>query len=211
MVSHDVSHTRRKPTHFAIQTAKSDCLVFRHLRSTHLQSTGLSNSENFCDELLTGLSSRVYFSRVDASRRQSRTGNSPCSSQVKATRAYRCKNQPFCVVHRLENCPQIHSQLLRCVAKRRFRDPHGLVSLSPHAAHSRRTKEVKAMTSLLRISDVEKRLCVSRSTVNRLIRKQKIECVYIGSSPRIVDESIERFIEELRGHEVVEPTQGDDR
>lgn len=211
MVSHDVSHTRRKQTHAAVQTSKSDCFVFRHFQSTHLQSTGLSNSENFCDELLTGLSSRVYFSLVDAPRRQSRPGGSSYSAQVKATRAYRRNNQHFCVAYGLENCPQIHSQLLRCVSKHRFRDPRGLVSLSPHAAHSRRTREVKTMTSLLRISDVEKRLCVSRSTVNRLIRKRKLECVYIGSSPRIVEESIEQFIEELRGHQVVGPNAGDDR
>jgi excisionase family DNA binding protein len=54
------------------------------------------------------------------------------------------------------------------------------------------------MTVLLRISDVEERLCVSRSTVNRLIRDQKLECVHLGRSPRIPDDSVEKFIRELR-------------
>jgi excisionase family DNA binding protein len=54
------------------------------------------------------------------------------------------------------------------------------------------------MTSLLRISDVQDRLRVSRSTVNRLIRDHKLECVHLGSSPRIPDDSVERLIRELR-------------
>jgi excisionase family DNA binding protein len=54
------------------------------------------------------------------------------------------------------------------------------------------------MTSLLSISDVQDRLCVSRSTVNRLIRDQKLECVHLGRSPRIPDDSVEKLIRELR-------------
>lgn len=72
------------------------------------------------------------------------------------------------------------------------------VTLALTAAPCRGLGEVKAMTSLLRISDVQTRLAASRSTVYRLIRDRKLECVYLGTSPRITDESIERFIDELR-------------
>jgi excisionase family DNA binding protein len=61
---------------------------------------------------------------------------------------------------------------------------------------------VKAMTTLLRISDVEKRLCVSRSTVNRLIRDRKLECVYVGRSPRIPDDAVEQFIRSIRDNAI---------
>lgn len=72
------------------------------------------------------------------------------------------------------------------------------VTLALTAAPCRGPGEVKAMTSLLRISDAQDRLAASRSTVYRLIRDRKLECVYLGTSPRITDESIERFIDELR-------------
>lgn len=72
-------------------------------------------------------------------------------------------------------------------------------TLSLTTAASRGIWEVRAMTSLLRISDAQERLAASRSTVYRLIRDQKLECVYMGSSPRIPDDSLERFIGELRG------------
>lgn len=72
------------------------------------------------------------------------------------------------------------------------------VTLALTATPCRGPGEVKAMTSLLRISDVQTRLAASRSTVYRLIRDRKLECVYLGTSPRITDESIERFIDELR-------------
>lgn len=72
------------------------------------------------------------------------------------------------------------------------------VTLALTAAPCRGPGEVKAMTSLLRISDAQTRLAASRSTVYRLIRDRKLECVYLGTSPRITDESIERFIDELR-------------
>jgi len=62
--------------------------------------------------------------------------------------------------------------------------------------------EVRAMTTLLRISDAQDRLAASRSTVYRLIRNQKLECVYLGSSPRIPEDSLERLIGELRGQHV---------
>jgi excisionase family DNA binding protein len=55
------------------------------------------------------------------------------------------------------------------------------------------------MTTLLRISDAQERLAVSRSTVYRLIRDRKLECLYLGGSPRIPDDSLERLIGELRG------------
>ncbi len=71
-------------------------------------------------------------------------------------------------------------------------------TLALTAAPCRGLGEVKAMTSLLRISDAQTRLAASRSTVYRLIRDRKLECVYLGTSPRITDESIERFIDELR-------------
>jgi excisionase family DNA binding protein len=73
------------------------------------------------------------------------------------------------------------------------------VTLALTAAPCRGPGEVKAMTSLLRISDVQTRLAASRSTVYRLIRDLKLECVYLGSSPRIPEDSLERLIGELRG------------
>ncbi len=75
-------------------------------------------------------------------------------------------------------------------------------TLSLTTATSRGIWEVRAMTSLLRISDAQERLAASRSTVYRLIRNQKLECVYLGSSPRIPDDSLERLIGELRGQHV---------
>jgi excisionase family DNA binding protein len=71
-------------------------------------------------------------------------------------------------------------------------------TLSLTTAASSGIWEVRAMTTLLRISDAQERLAASRSTVYRLIRDQKLECVYLGTSPRITDESIERLIDELR-------------
>jgi excisionase family DNA binding protein len=55
-----------------------------------------------------------------------------------------------------------------------------------------------SMTALLRISDVEQRLAMGRSSVYRLIEAGVIERVYVGSSPRIVDESVELYIQKLR-------------
>jgi excisionase family DNA binding protein len=97
-----------------------------------------------------------------------------------------------------KNCGQIGIYLLRCVSHKPLKHPTGCVSLSPNAAYRRRTQEVKAMTTLLSISGVQDRLCVSRSTVNRLIRDRQLECVYIGRSPRIPDDAVERLINKLR-------------
>lgn len=54
------------------------------------------------------------------------------------------------------------------------------------------------MTALLRIRDVEARLAVPRSTVYKLIDGGELERVYIASSPRIVDDSVEAYIARLR-------------
>lgn len=97
-----------------------------------------------------------------------------------------------------EHCGQIGTHLLRCVSHQQLKHLTGCVSLSPNAAHRLRTQEVKAMKTLLSISGVQDRLRVSRSTVNRLIRDRKLECVYIGRSPRIPADVVERFISKLR-------------
>lgn len=164
-----------------------------------LQSkNSLSNSDQFCAKLLTGKRHRGYEALLDSlidcasmptlwvvtkdmgSERGGRfTAQSPSQKAE-------------------ENCGQISTNLLRCVSHKRRKHPSGCVSLSPNAAYRRRTQEVKAMTTLLRISDAQDRLRVSRSTVNRLIRDQKLECIHLGSSPRIPDDSVEKLISELR-------------
>ena len=59
-------------------------------------------------------------------------------------------------------------------------------------------KVVAVMTTLLRIKDVQNLLAAGRSTVYELIDRGELERVYIGSSPRIVDTSVESYINRLR-------------
>lgn len=59
-------------------------------------------------------------------------------------------------------------------------------------------RDVMTMTALLRIKDVQSRLSVPRSTVYELIDKGELERVYIASAPRIVDDSVEAYIDRLR-------------
>jgi excisionase family DNA binding protein len=96
--------------------------------------------------------------------------------------------------HRYQLCTLI---LLGVFVRKLASDLPATLSLT--TAASREIWEVRAMTSLLRISDAQERLAASRSTVYRLIRDRKLECVYLGSSPRIPDDSLERLIDDLRG------------
>jgi excisionase family DNA binding protein len=50
----------------------------------------------------------------------------------------------------------------------------------------------------MRISDVQSALATSRSTVYRLLEAGELERVYLGSVTRIVDESVQGYIQRLR-------------
>jgi excisionase family DNA binding protein len=54
--------------------------------------------------------------------------------------------------------------------------------------------ENTTMCSLRKISEAQKQLSVSRSSVYRLIRERRLEVVYILSSPRIPEDSIDSYI-----------------
>ena len=158
----------------------------------------LSNSDQSCTKLLTGKRLRGYEALVYSTvfcvsmttlwvvnNGKGRDSSDSFTAQILAKNAG-------------ENCGQIRPQLLRCVSQLRPAQPLVMchyLQTRPIAAGHRRWK---AMTALLRISDVQNRLCVSRSTVNRLIRDRKLECVYIGRSPRIPDDAVERLINKLR-------------
>lgn len=160
----------------------------------------LSNSDQFCAKLLTGTRPPGYEALIDSL--------SFCVSMPTLWVVNNDKGRDrgdsftaqFLAKNAGENCGQIRPQLLRCVSQ--LRPTHPLVmchylQTRPIAAGHRRWK---AMTVLLRISDVQDRLCVSRSTVNRLIRDQKLECVHLGRSRRIPDDSVEKLIHELRAN-----------
>lgn len=74
----------------------------------------------------------------------------------------------------------------------------GCVSAFSREAFWRFRRDVMTMTALLRIKDVQSRLSVPRSTVYELIDKGELERVYIASAPRIVDDSVEAYIDRLR-------------
>ena len=158
----------------------------------------LSNSDQFCAKLLTGKRHRGYEALVDSTVFCASMPTLWVVTKHKDDERGDTFTAQFLPQNNGENCGEISTYLLRCVSHRRLKHPPVCVSLSPNAAHSRRTQEVKAMTTLLSISGVQDRLCVSRSTVNRLIRDRKLECVYIGRSPRIPDDAVERLISKLR-------------
>jgi len=87
----------------------------------------------------------------------------------------------------------------------------GPIVVSPRRAHDcailksaphRVRKELKVVTALLRIPDVQKLLQASRSTVYRLVDCGELERVHLGSSARIIDDSVYAFIEKLRNESV---------
>ena len=61
----------------------------------------------------------------------------------------------------------------------------------------------------MRISDVQTVLATSRSTVYRLLEAGELERVYLGSATRIVDESVQGFIQRLRGQQAPHGLGGD--
>jgi excisionase family DNA binding protein len=158
----------------------------------------LSNSDQFCSKLLTGTRPPGYGTLIDSLEKLTSIPTMWVAFKNLGSERDGTFTPQFLAKNTAENCGQIGTFLLRCVSHKRLKHPTGCVSLSPNAAYRRRTQGVKAMTALLRISDVEKRLCVSRSTVNRLIRDQKLECVHLGRSLRIPDDSVEKLIRELR-------------
>lgn len=197
-VSHYVSRTRKRRSldidhgvhsHFGIP----DCFEYG-LWSKNF----LTNFDEYRAKLLTGKTPPGYTVLVDSLKNLASTPAMRVATKNKGSRtavAFVPQNRPQKTG---ESCGQKHPQLLRCVSSPPVKHLPGHVSHSPQTAQSRRTQEVKDMTSLLRISDVQDRLCVSRSTVYRLIRDQKIECVHLGSSLRIPDDSVEALIRELR-------------
>lgn len=166
------------------------------------RKNSLSNSDQFCAKLLTGRRPPGYGALVDSFNFCESIPTLWVGNKYKGGMRGDSFTAQFLPRNTAENCGQIGTYLLRCVSHLQPQHPPGCVSLSPNAAHRRRTQEVKAMTTLLRISDVEKRLCVSRSTVNRLIRDRKLECVYVGRSPRIPDDAVEQFIRSIRDNAI---------
>jgi excisionase family DNA binding protein len=53
------------------------------------------------------------------------------------------------------------------------------------------------MSTLLSISDVQRLLNVSRSTVYRLIERGELGCVHIGRAVRIPAEGVEEFMQRI--------------
>ena len=158
----------------------------------------LSNSDQFCSKLLTGTRPPGYGALVDSFNFRASIPTLWDGNKYKGGKRGDSFTAQFLPQNTAENCGQIGTFLLRCVSQLRPSRPLVMchyLQARPIAAGHRRWK---AMTVLLRISDVEERLCVSRSTVNRLIRDQKLECVHLGRSPRIPDDSVEKFIRELR-------------
>lgn len=54
------------------------------------------------------------------------------------------------------------------------------------------------MTALVSISEVQRQLNVSRSTVNRLIERGEIGSVHIGRAVRIPSEDVDAFVRRLQ-------------
>ena len=158
----------------------------------------LPNSDQFCAKLLTGTRPPGYGEPLDSLIFGASMPTLWVGNKYKGGKRGDSFTAQFQPKNTAENCGQIRPQLLRSVSH--FRPNHPMVmchylQTRPIAAGHRRWK---AMTSLLSISDVQDRLCVSRSTVNRLIHDRKLECVYIGRNPRIPDDAVERFIKQLR-------------
>lgn len=60
----------------------------------------------------------------------------------------------------------------------------------------------------MRISDVQTVLSTSRSTVYRLIESGHLERVYVGSAMRIVDDSVQAYIQRLRAQQAPHGLEG---
>lgn len=197
-VSHYVSHTDQ---YRQCGTAGSSCMRGWNptgTKSSEKCKNSLSNSDQFCAKLLTGKRHKGYGALVDSMGFCASIPRLWDVTKDKGSARGRIFTAQVLPQYTGENCGQIGTFLLRCVSHKRLKHHSIYVSLSPNAAHRRRTQEVKDMTTLLSISGVQERLSVSRSTVNRLIRDRKLEFVYIGRSPRIPDEAVERFIRKLR-------------
>jgi excisionase family DNA binding protein len=197
-VSHYVSRTdkQHRSTTALVAPERPRVLTIRELALE--DGNSLSNSNQFCAKLLTGTRPPGYGALLDS---LSFCASMPTLWVVNKNKCgERCDGftAQFLLKNAGENCGQIGTSLLRCVSHKRLKHPpvvcHYLLTRLIAAGHGR----WEAMTSLLSISDVQDRLCVSRSTVNRLIRDQKLECVYIGRSPRIPDDAVERLISKLR-------------
>jgi excisionase family DNA binding protein len=54
------------------------------------------------------------------------------------------------------------------------------------------------MNALIPISEVQRVLNVSRSTVYRLLERRELDCVHIGRAVRIPSEDVKAFLQRLR-------------
>jgi len=64
----------------------------------------------------------------------------------------------------------------------------------PETLGANKNLKALAMTQLLKFEDVQARLQLSRSTINRLIKQGLIERIYVLGAPRFADTEVERFI-----------------
>jgi len=197
-VSHYVSRINHQHRSAPALAAPARLRVLTITELALQDGNSLSNSDQFCVKLLTGTGPPGYGALVDSLNFCASIPTLWVGNKYKGGKRGDSFAAQFLPKNTAQNCGQIGTFLLRCVSH--FRPNHPLVvchylQTRPIAAGHRRWK---AMTVLLRISDVEERLCVSRSTVNRLIRDQKLECVHLGRSPRIPDDSVEKLIRELR-------------
>jgi len=197
-VSHYVSRTDQNCRRNTARVAPARARLWAVPALAHERKISLSNSDQFCAKLLTGRRPPGYGTLIDSLSFRVSIPTLWVGNKYKGGKRGDSFTVQFLPKNTAENCGQIGTCLLRCVSH--YRPNHPLVvchylQTRPIAAGHRRWE---AMTVLLRISDVEERLCVSRSTVNRLIRDQKLECVHLGRSPRIPDDSVEKLIRELR-------------
>ena len=197
-VSHYVSRTDQFLRRGTACVAPARARLWAVPELAHERKISLSNSDQFCAKLLTGRRPPGYGTLIDSLSFRVSIPTLWVVNKYKGGKRGDSFTAQFLPKNTAESCGQIHPQLLRCVSH--FRPNHPLVM-----CHYLQTRLIaaghrrwKAMTSLLSISDVQDRLCVSRSTVNRLIRDQKLECVHLGRSPRIPDDSVEKLIRELR-------------
>ena len=197
-VSHYVSRTNQNCIRNTACVAPARARLWAVPELAHERKISLSNSDQFCAKLLTGRRPPGYGTLIDSLSFRVSIPTLWVVNKYKGGKRGDCFTAQFLLKNAGENCGQIHPQLLRCVSYLRLNHPLVMchyLQTRPIAAGHRRWK---AMTVLLRISDVQDRLCVSRSTVNRLIHDRKLECVYIGRNPRIPDDAVERFIKQLR-------------
>lgn len=185
-VSHDVSQTHQ----IVFRAASVLAEQFRDKKLSKKVVDNLSNTKNI-------LWKTQVFSWMDSPRldhiidyRWTTTHNLVCPGTLQIRGSVRVMH----TVHRL-----IHQKNWRKITTNTQQNHVSAQCVSIFSSGSKqRREEVMTMADLLRLSEVESRLSASRTTVYRLIRAGLIERVFIGDSPRVVDESVDNYIEQLR-------------